>query len=170
MSIVTLNGNTVTIHGGVPSVGERLPEFTLVGKDLAEKTLDNYEGKQKIINIFPSIDTGVCSTAAHRFNELATEVENTVVMCVSKDLPFALKRFCGDQGLENIETLSAFRSSFAKDYGVELLDSKLAGLCTRAVFVADENNVIIHTEIVSEITTEPNYGAALNALNKLQNA
>lgn len=165
MTQVLFKGNAANTSGNLPKVGDTLPAFSLVGADLSEKTLKAYAGKVKILSIFPSIDTGVCATSVRRFNTEASHLENTVVLCISKDLPFAQKRFCGQEGLSNVETLSAFRSSFATDYGVELLDTALKGLCSRAIVVADESDKVIYVELVSEVTEEPNYEAALAVLS-----
>jgi thiol peroxidase len=164
MATTALKGNPATTNGSLPEKGQTAPALTAVAADLSEATLETFSGKKKVLNIFPSIDTGVCAASVRRFNQEAANLENTVVLCISKDLPFALKRFCGAEGIENVESLSAFRSSFASDYGVELQDTGLKGLCARAVVVLDENNVVLHSELVSEITEEPDYSAALAAL------
>ena len=164
MANITLKGNAISTVGNLPSVGEQLKDFTLVSADLAEKTLANYKGKKVVLNIFPSIDTGVCAASARKFNQEASGLNNTVVVNVSKDLPFALGRFCAAEGLNNVDTLSDFRGHFGSDYGVTLEDSPLQGLLSRAVVVADENGKVVYTEQVPEITQEPNYNAALEAL------
>lgn len=164
MANITLKGNTISTVGNLPSVGEQLKDFTLVSADLAEKTLADYKGKKVVLNIFPSIDTGVCAASARKFNQEASGLNNTVVVNVSKDLPFALGRFCAAEGLNNVDTLSDFRGHFGSDYGVTLEDSPLQGLLSRAVVVADENGKVVYTEQVPEITQEPNYNAALEAL------
>lgn len=161
---ISLKGNDVHTNGALPEVGEQAKDFALVDSGLGEKTLATFEGKKKVLNIFPSIDTGVCAESARKFNKEATALENTVVINVSKDLPFALARFCAAEGIENVETLSDFRGTFGNDYGVEMVDSPLKGLLSRAVVVLDENNKVIYTEQVPEITTEPNYEAAIEAL------
>ncbi len=161
MSVTAFKGNGVETLGQVPAVGSKAPDFTLVDNGLAEVNLASFSGKKKVLNIFPSIDTGVCATSVRTFNQKAAGLENTVVLNISKDLPFAQKRFCGAEGIENAPTLSAFRSSFAQDYGLELLGSPLKGLTARAVIVLDENNTVNYVEVVPEITTEPNYEAAL---------
>ncbi|REC60961.1 thiol peroxidase [Chryseobacterium pennae] len=162
---ITLKGNEVHTIGTLPSVGASVKDFALVDSGLNVKTLETFEGKKKVFNIFPSIDTPTCAASSRKFNEEASKLENTVVINVSKDLPFALGRFCAAEGLNNVETLSDFRSSFGDDYEVTITDSPLKGLLSRAVIVTDENNKVIYTEQVSEIADEPNYGAALAALN-----
>lgn len=163
---ITLKGNEVHTIGTLPAVGTTVKDFALVDSGLAVKTLDTFEGKKKVFNIFPSIDTPTCAASSRKFNEEASKLENTVVINVSKDLPFALGRFCAAEGLNNVETLSDFRSSFGDDYEVTITDSPLKGLLSRAVIVTDENNKVVYTEQVSEIADEPNYDAALAALNK----
>ncbi|VFA41171.1 thiol peroxidase [Chryseobacterium indologenes] len=161
---ITLKGNEVHTIGALPSVGSTIKDFALVDSGLNVKTLENFEGKKKVFNIFPSIDTPTCAASSRKFNEEASNLENTVVINVSKDLPFALGRFCAAEGLNNVETLSDFRSSFGDDYEVTITDSPLKGLLSRAVIVTDENNKVVYTEQVSEIANEPNYDAALAAL------
>lgn len=163
MAQVTLKGNPVNTNGELPKVGAVAPDFKLVKQDLAEVSLADFSGKKKVLNIFPSIDTPTCATSVRKFNEMAGK-EGTVVLCVSKDLPFASKRFCGAEGLDKVITASAFRSSFASDYGVELTEGGLKGLSARAVVVLDADNKVLHSELVSEIANEPNYEAALKAL------
>lgn len=164
MSNITLKGNAVHTLGKLPEVGFTIKEFALVDSGLNVKTLDSYEGKKKVFNIFPSIDTPTCASSARKFNEEANQLENTVVINVSKDLPFALTRFCTAEGLNNVETLSDFRGTFGDDYEVTITDSPMKGLLSRAVIVTDENNKVVYTEQVSEIANEPNYEAALAAL------
>ena len=165
MAIVTLKGNACKTNGNLPSIGSNLPEATLVGKDLSRTNLADYKGKKLILNIFPSIDTGTCATSVRTFNQKASELENTVVLCISRDLPFAQSRFCGVEGIENVDTLSDFESGdFGNEFGVHLLDGPLKGLHARSIVVADENGKVLHTELVSEIVNEPNYDDALNAL------
>lgn len=164
MSNITLKGNAVHTLGKLPEVGFTIKEFALVDSGLNVKTLDSYEGKKKVFNIFPSIDTPTCASSARKFNEEANQLENTVVINVSKDLPFALTRFCAAEGLNNVETLSDFRGTFGDDYEVTITDSPMKGLLSRAVIVTDENNKVVYTEQVSEIANEPNYEAALAAL------
>jgi Peroxiredoxin len=161
---ITLKGNEVHTIGNLPSVGTTVKDFALVDSGLNVKTLQNFDGKKKVFNIFPSIDTGICAASARKFNEEASNLSNTVVINVSKDLPFALGRFCAAEGLNNVETLSDFRSSFGDDYEVTITDSPMKGLLSRAVIVTDENNKVIYTEQVPEITQEPNYEAAIAAL------
>lgn len=163
---ITLKGNEVHTIGTLPSVGTSVKDFALVDSGLAVKTLETFAGKKKVFNIFPSIDTPTCAASSRKFNEEASKLENTVIINVSKDLPFALGRFCAAEGLNNVETLSDFRSSFGDDYEVTITDSPLKGLLSRAVIVTDENNKVVYTEQVSEIADEPNYDAALAALNK----
>lgn len=162
---VTFKGTPVSVGGQFPKVGSKAPAFTLVGKDLADITLTTLAGKRKVLNIFPSIDTGVCATSVRKFNELASSLDNTVVVCVAADLPFAQARFCGAEGIENVVTGSTFRSTFLNDYGVLLNESALKGLAARAVVVIDENDNVIHAELVAEIGSEPNYEAVSAVLN-----
>ncbi|WP_255991327.1 thiol peroxidase [Chitinolyticbacter albus] len=165
MSQVTLGGNAVTVNGALPAVGSSAKPFTLVGKDLADVSLASFAGKRKVLNIFPSIDTPTCATSVRRFNESASALANTVVLCISADLPFAQNRFCGAEGLENVVTLSTMRGrQFLADYGVEVASGPLTGVAARAVVVLDENDKVLHTELVAEIKNEPNYGTALSAL------
>ena len=165
MTHVNLDGNPIEVAGTFPEAGASAPDFTLTNSGLEEVTLDNWSGKRKILNIIPSIDTGVCAASTRTFNEKAGNLDNTVVLVVSADLPFAAARFCGAEGLKNVETLSTFRNySFQQDYGVGIQDGPLAGLCARAVVVLDENNKVLHSELVDEIKNEPDYDAALKAL------
>ncbi|MCJ7932385.1 MAG: thiol peroxidase [Chryseobacterium sp.] len=166
MSTITLKGNEVHTIGTLPSVGTTVKDFALVDSGLNVKTLETFEGKKKVFNIFPSIDTPTCAASSRKFNEEASKLDNTVIINISKDLPFALGRFCAAEGLNNVETLSDFRSSFGDDYEVTITDSPLKGLLSRAVIVTDEDNKVLYTEQVSEIADEPNYEAALAALNK----
>lgn len=163
MANITLKGNAVNTIGNLPENGLSIKDFALVNEKLEVKQLSDYDGKKKIFNIFPSIDTGVCASSARKFNEEAGNLENTVVINVSKDLPFALGRFCAAEGLDHVQTLSDFRGTFGDDYGVSITDSPMKGLLSRAVIVTDEHNKVIYTEQVPEITQEPNYEAALNA-------
>ncbi len=163
MSTVTLKGNPVNVAGEFLQAGQSAPAFTLVGADLSEKSLADFTGKRKILNIFPSVDTGVCAQSVRKFNEKAAGLANTVVLCISADLPFAQSRFCGAEGIENVAMLSSFRSNFARDYGVALSDGPLAGLNARSVLVLDENNQVVYSQLVAEITEEPEYEAALAA-------
>ena len=164
MANITLGGDPINTIGELPAVGSQAKDFKLVDKALGEKTLEDFSGKKKVFNIFPSIDTGVCAASARKFNEKVGEVENTVVINISKDLPFALERFCAAEGLDHVTNLSDFRGSFGTDYQVELSDSPMKGLLSRAVIVTDENNKILYTEQVPEIAQEPDYEKALNAL------
>ena len=166
MASVTLGGTPVTTISNLPEVGSPAPAFTLSRNDLSSVTLNDYRGKKLVLNIFPSVDTGVCAQSIRTFNEKASALENTEVLCISRDLPFAQARFCGAEGIENVSTLSDFkRGEFGKDYGVELIDGDFEGLHSRAIVVVDEKGKVIHTEQVSEIGHEPNYEAALNALS-----
>lgn len=164
MAKITLKGGAINTVGVLPNVGTELPDFELVAQDLSVKNLDDFDGKKKVLNIFPSIDTGICAASARKFNEDADKLDNTVVINISKDLPFALGRFCAAEGLKNVETLSDFRSTYGDFLGLTIEDSPMAGLLSRAVIVVDENNKIVYTEQVSEIAQEPNYEAALAAL------
>ena len=164
MANITLHDNPVTTVGNLPEVGSTVKNFELINSELKTKTNQDFAGKKKIFSIFPSIDTGVCQAAARKFNEKASALENTVVLNVSKDLPFALSRFCAAEGLDNVVNLSDFRGTFGDDYGVTIADSPMQGLLSRAVIVTDENGKVLYTEQVPEIAQEPNYDAALNAL------
>jgi thiol peroxidase len=166
MSHVTLKGNPIQVDGQLPSVGSHAPAFSLVAKDLSDATLASFNGKRKVLNIFPSVDTPTCATSVRRFNEKAGELANTVVLCISADLPFAQARFCGAEGLDHVVTLSTMRGhDFLKHYGVAIASGPLGGLAARAVVVLDEHDKVLHTELVGEIAHEPNYDAALNALS-----
>ncbi len=165
-SSVTLKGNPVDVAGNLPKVGSNAPNFTLVDKALADVTLDAFAGKRKVLNIFPSVDTPTCAASIRAFNKLAASMDNTVVLNISADLPFAQTRFCAAEGIENVQNLSSMRGrDFLMNYGVLLFTSKLAGLCARAVIVIDESNKVTHVELVPEIANEPNYDAAIAALN-----
>ncbi|MBB3303616.1 MULTISPECIES: thiol peroxidase [Enterobacterales] len=162
---VHFQGNPVPVAGQFPQVGEQAKPFSLVAKDLADVSLANYAGKRKVLNIFPSIDTGVCAASVRKFNERSGEADNTVVLCISSDLPFAQSRFCGAENVSNVITLSSLRGAeFKENYGVAITDGPLKGLTARAVVVLDENDKVIYSELVNEITEEPNYDAALAAL------
>ncbi len=164
MSIVTLGGTPVTVSGQFPAVGSTAPEFTLVAKDLSDVSLSSFK-KRKVLNIFPSVDTEVCAKSVRQFNQSASKIENTVVLCISADLPFAQGRFCGAEGLEDVVTLSTMRGrEFLTAYGVNLTSGPLAGLAARAVIVLDTDNKVLHSELVSEIKNEPNYEAAIESL------
>ena len=165
MATITLEGNEIHTVGELPAVDSDAPAFTLTNADLGTTTLGDYTGKKIVLNIFPSIDTGVCAESTRRFNSAAGSLDNTVVLCVSADLPFALSRFCGAENLDNVITLSTFRNpEFGDDYGVRISDSALAGLMSRAVVIIDENGKIAYTEQVPEIAQEPDYDAALTKL------
>ncbi|MDA3914795.1 thiol peroxidase [Oleiagrimonas sp.] len=165
MSKVAFQGNPVQVDGTFPQVGHQAPEFSLVSGDLKDLGLDAFAGKRKVLNIFPSVDTGVCAASVRRFNELAGTLDNTVVLCISADLPFAQGRFCGAEGLDHVTMLSTMRGeAFLVDYGVALAEGPLAGVAARAVVVLDEDNRVLHAELVSEITHEPDYEAALKPL------
>jgi thioredoxin-dependent peroxiredoxin len=162
---VTLKGNPVDVAGTLPKVGATAPNFTLVDKALADVTLETFAGKRKVLNIFPSVDTPTCATSVRTFNQRAAALNNTVVINVSADLPFAQTRFCAAEGIENVVNLSTMRGrDFLMNYGVLLFSSKLAGLAARAVIVLDEHNVVKYVELVPEIASEPNYDAALAVL------
>ncbi|CDL87902.1 thiol peroxidase [Xenorhabdus cabanillasii] len=162
---VKFQGSDITVSGSFPQVGETVKEFTLVAKDLTDVALSQYAGKRKVLNIFPSIDTGVCATSVRKFNQHASELNNTVVLCISADLPFAQSRFCGSEGLSNVVTLSTLRSGeFQENYGVAISEGPLSGLTARAVIVLDENNQVIYSQLVNEITNEPDYDNALSVL------
>jgi thiol peroxidase len=164
MAQVTLGGNPVHTSGELPSVGAAAPSFTVTGGDLGDVTSDSLAGKNVVLNIFPSIDTPTCAASVRAFNERAAGLEDTVVLCVSADLPFAQGRFCGAEGIENVQTGSTFRSDFGDDYGVTLTDGRLAGVLARAVVVIGPDGTVKHTELVPEIANEPDYDAALGAL------
>ncbi|MGB5237337.1 MAG: thiol peroxidase [Flavobacteriaceae bacterium] len=165
MATVTLKGNEIHTSGELPSVGSLAREFTLTRGDLSSSSLDDYKGKKIVMNIFPSIDTGTCAQSVRQFNTEAAELDNTVVLCISRDLPFALNRFCAAEGIENVETLSDFKDrNFGKDYGLEFVDGPLQGLLSRVIIALDQNGSVIHTEQVQETVEEPNYKAALEAL------
>ena len=163
---VTLGGNKVSVSGKLPKVGSQLPKFSLASNRLREISNVDIKGKRIIFNIFPSIDTPTCATSTRTFNELASQLNNTEIYCVSADLPFAQTRYCGDKGLNNVKTASSFRSNFGSVFGVNLTSGDLKGLLARAVVVADGKGKVLHTELVSEIANEPNYEAAINALKK----
>lgn len=164
MTTITLAGNPITVSGNFPSKGDVVADFVLVGNDLGDVKLSDFAGR-KVLNIFPSIDTGICATSVRVFNQQAANLANTTVLCISGDLPFAQARFCGAEGIENAKTASAFRNKdVAEQLGVSISSGPLAGLTARAVIVLDENNVVLHSELVPEIKQEPNYEAALAAL------
>ena len=165
MEKVTLHGDPISISGKLPAQGSQAPDFNLTKVDLSKTKLSDYKGSKVILNIFPSIDTGVCAASVRHFNEDASKLDNTKVLCISRDLPFAQQRFCGAEGINNVEMLSDFTAGkFGKDYGLEMTDGPLADLHARAVIALDENQNVIYSELVPEIGQEPNYEAALNAI------
>lgn len=162
---VHFQGNPVAVAGSIPQAGSKAQAFTLVAKDLSDVTLGQFAGKRKVLNIFPSVDTPTCATSVRTFNASASKLDNTVVLCISADLPFAQARFCGAEGLENVVNLSTMRGGdFLKNYGVAIADGPLAGVAARAVVVLDEHDKVLHRELVGEIGSEPNYEAALAVL------
>ncbi|GAL65876.1 thiol peroxidase [Jejuia pallidilutea] len=166
MATVTLKGDAIHTSGQLPEVGTKAPDFLLTATDLSVKSLTNFAGSNVVLNIFPSIDTGTCAQSVREFNREAGELENTKVLCISRDLPFAQARFCGAEGLENVINLSDFKDgSFGKDYGLNFVDGPLEGLHSRCVIVLDANGTVKYTEQVGEIVDEPNYKAALEALH-----
>ena len=165
MASITLGGNPINTIGQLPQAGSKAADFQLIKNDLSVATLADFAGSKLVLNIFPSIDTGTCATSVRKFNESASKLSNTNVLCISRDLPFAQKRFCGAEGLENVVNLSDFQTgAFGKTNGLEITDGPLAGLHSRAIIVLDENGIVTHTEQVGEIADEPNYEAALAAL------
>ncbi|RAR48620.1 thiol peroxidase [Flavobacterium lacus] len=165
MATITLGGNPIHTNGELPKVGSKAPDFQLVKTDLSVTSLSDFAGSKLVLNIFPSVDTGVCATSVRTFNQKASTLENTKVLCISRDLPFAQKRFCGAEGIENVENLSDFKEGdFGKNYGLTMTDGPLAGLHSRVVIVVDENGVVTHAQQVPEIADEPNYETALAAL------
>ena len=164
MASITLKGNACNTCGDLPALGSKAPEISLIGSDLSEQTLASFAGKNVVLSIFPSLDTPVCATSIRQFNEKAAGLGNTVVLNVSKDLPFAHKRFCEAEGIENVVNLSAFRSSFGSDYGIEMTDGPLQGLFGRAIVVVNDSGEVVYNELVPEIAQEPNYDAALSAV------
>lgn len=166
MADISFRTEPTTTSGELPAVGGSLPSFELVGGDMQPVTDADLAGKRIVLNIFPSVDTGVCAQSVRRFNELAAGFDNTVVLCVSKDLPFAQQRFCGAEGIENVVSASAFRSTFGEDYGVIMEGSPIKGLLARSVVVTDADHTIVHTQLVSDIADEPDYDAAAEALSK----
>ena len=165
MAQITLKGNPVTTVGELPAAGTAAPSFTLVNKDLSEANMADFAGKRIVLNIFPSLDTPVCAASVRRFNLEASSIPDTVVLCISADLPFAHKRFCEVEGIENVVSLSVFRSpEFGNDYGVTITDGPLKGILSRAVVIVDKDGKVIHAEQVPEITQEPDYEAALKAM------
>jgi thiol peroxidase len=165
MAQVTLGGNPINTNAGLPAVGSKASDFNLTTTDLADVSLKDYAGKKVILNIFPSLDTPVCANSVRKFNAEANNLENTAVLCISADLPFAQKRFCGAEGLEKVIPLSALRNrDFGKDYGVEIVDGPLAGVFARAIVVLDGDGTVTYTQLVPEIKEEPNYEEALAAV------
>jgi len=165
MAKITLKGNPINTSGNLPAKGTQAPDFKLVKSDLSVLTIAELKGKKLILNIFPSLDTGVCATSVRKFNQMAAGKPNTQVLCISKDLPFAHKRFCTAEGIENVTTLSGFRDAvFGKSYGVDIIDGGMAGLYARSVVVVDEKGKVTYTQLVPEIAQEPDYDAALAAL------
>ncbi len=165
MATVTLKGNPIHTKGNLPEKGTFAPNFSLTRSDLSTATLENYKGKKVVLNIFPSIDTGTCAQSVRKFNKEAAELENTAVLCISKDLPFAQARFCGAEGITNVEMLSDFKDgSFGNNYGITFSDGPLASLLSRAIVVLNEQGKVIYTEQVGETVEEPNYKVALVAL------
>jgi thioredoxin-dependent peroxiredoxin len=166
MATITLEGNPIHTNGDLPAVGSDAPDFSLTKSDLSDVGLAHYAGKKKLINIVPSLDTGVCAASTKRFNEAMAGKSNAVALVVSADLPFAQSRFCSAEGIENVDSLSMMHSrNFAKDYGVLITDGPLAGICARAVVVLDENDKVVYTQLVPEIVQEPDYDAALAKLD-----
>lgn len=165
MAKLTLKGNTIHTNGNLPKIGSTAPNFILIKADLSKATLNDFKGNKLILNIFPSIDTGTCAMSVRNFNKEAANLSNTKVLCISRDLPFAQKRFCGAEGIENVIMLSDFNTGqFGKDFGIELIDGPLEGLHARCVVILDANGKVIYTEQVSELTNEPNYLEALKQL------
>ena len=164
MATVTLKGNPFNTNGNLPAIGSAAPEFSLIKTDLSSISGSYFSVKNIVLNIFPSVDTPTCAQSVRTFNAQASAIENTVVVCASQDLPFALARFCGAEGLDKVIPASAFRSSFADDFGVKLIDGPLTGLTARAVIVLNTDGKVLYTELVNEVAHEPNYEAALKAL------
>lgn len=164
MARVTLKGSPFNTNGTLPQKGAPAPDFTLVKTDLSEISLSDFKGQRLLLNIFPSIDTPTCAQSVRQFNEKAASLDNTLVLCISQDLPFAQARFCGAEGLDRVIPASAFRSRFADDYGVRLTDGPLAGLAARALVIVDEQGRVSYTQLVDEIADEPDYEAAIQAL------
>ncbi|MDY8138370.1 thiol peroxidase [Aquimarina sp. 2201CG5-10] len=166
MATITLKGNAINTNGNLPEVGQKSPDFELVNTDLSTAKLSDYNGSRLVLNIFPSLDTGICAASVREFNKEASNLSNTKVLCISRDLPFAQARFCGTEGLENVVNHSDFvNGKFGKDYGVEIIDGPMKGLHSRAVVVLDEQGTVLYTEQVPEIVQEPNYKAAIETLS-----
>ena len=167
MAQIKLAGNPINTNGELPKKGSKAPNATLVKKNLEEASINDYQGKTIILNIFPSLDTSVCATSVRKFNKIVSEKPNTIVLAISKDLPFAMERFCSTEGIENVIPLSAFRSEeFSDEYGIEIIDGPLKGLLARSVVVIDDNGNIIYEELVPEITQEPNYDAVISIIEE----
>lgn len=166
MAELTLKGNKIHTNGDIPKTGEKAPDFKLTKTDLSDVSLDNFKGQKVVLNIFPSLDTEVCANSVRKFNAEASDLNNTVVVSVSKDLPFAHNRFCSNEGLDNVVSTSEMRpdSTFAKDYGLQIVDGPMAGLMARTVIILNEEGKVIYTELVPEIAQEPDYKAAMAAL------
>ena len=165
MASITLGGNPIHTSGELPAVGTKMADFKLINSDLAVVSLSDFAGKKVVLNIFPSVDTGTCAASVRQFNKNASTLDNTIVLCISRDLPFAQKRFCAAEGLENVVNLSDFKNGeFGKNNGLEMTDGPLAGLHSRVIIVLDENGIVTHTEQVGEIADEPNYEAAIAIL------
>lgn len=164
MATITFKGNPLTTVGELPAVGASAPAFTLVGTDMGEVDSSELDGRRVVLNIFPSLDTATCANSVRKFNELAAGLDNTTVVCASHDLPFAQARFCGAEGIDNVRVGSAFRSSFGEDYGVKIVDGRMEGLLARAVVVVDETGKVVYTQLVDEVTEEPDYDSAIAAL------
>lgn len=164
MATTALKGNPVHTVGELPTVGSQAPGWDLVGEGLSQLTQADSEGTRVVLNIFPSVDTGICANSVREFNSRAADLDNTTVVNVSKDLPFAQARFCGAEGIDKVKVGSAFRSSFGEDFGVTLADGPMAGLLARSVVVLDTDGTVVYTQLVDEITTEPDYDAAIAAL------
>ncbi len=166
MAETALRGNPVQTSGDLPAVGSAAPAFTLTGSDLAPVSSEELSGQRVVLNIFPSVDTPTCASSVRTFNERAAEMDNTTVLCVSADLPFAQGRFCGAEGIENVKTASTFKNAdFLSNYGVGMVDGPLEGLCARAVVVLDESGTVVHQQLVAEIADEPDYDAAISSLS-----
>jgi len=165
MATVSLKGNPINTLGELPVVGSQAPDFKLAANNLSDVTLSDYKGSRVILNIFHSLDTGTCAQSVRQFNQEASALDNTKILCISMDLPFAQTRFCGAEGIENVVMLSDFRDgNFGKNYNLTYIDGPIKGLLSRAIIVLDENGTILHTEQVQEVVEEPNYKAALNSL------
>lgn len=165
MATTSLKGNEINTIGNLPEVGSQAPDFLLVKPDLSEVSLAHYHGNKVILNIYPSVDTGTCAMSTVKFNQEASKLSGTRIICISKDLPFAFKRYCEAEGIDSLDTLSAFRSEeFGVDYGVAMVDGPLEGLMARSIVVIDEEGKVIYTELVPEITSEPNYEKAIAAV------